>query len=124
MLAWLDSIVYQLSAGTLPHAGSIFGCSTSTSLHLVDDNSAYEPTVFNIVEKRLSWKTARLVGELKQNTAYSDRSSTVARLASSREIFGSQQREYGHRALRYVRMSSVSGYLFDRVRGGVGNQAD
>ena len=123
VLACLGSIVHQHSAEmarALPHGGSIFGYSTSASLLLVDGDSAYEPTVFNIVEKRLSWKTARLAGGSKQSTAYSDRGSTVSRLASSREIFSSQQtRMWAYGITLCAHEFRI--WLFDRV-GGLGTR--
>ena len=144
VLAWLDSIVPQLSAEMakkLPHGYRIFGYSSAGGLPLMDGdctrkcdvvlsstvsytsgaNSAYDPTMFNIVEKRLSWKAARFVGELKQNAAYSDRDSTVVQLANYiREIFGSQQtRMWAHGFTLCADQFRI--WLFDRA-GGLGTR--
>ena len=57
-----------------------------------DGGSACASKMFGVAEKRLSWRAARFVGELKQSATYSDRNSTIVQLANYiREIFGSQQ---------------------------------
>ena len=144
VLAWLDSVVSQLSAEMarkLPHGGRIFGYSSSGSLPLKDGDcirksdvvlsstvsftndgeSAYIPEMFSIVEKKLSWKAARFVGELKQSVAYSDRDSTIIQLANYiREIFGSQQtRMWAHGFTLCADEFRI--WLFDRA-GGLGTR--
>jgi hypothetical protein len=81
----------------------------------------YDPEMFSISEKRLSWKTIRLAAELKQSNKYSEYDSTVAQLANYiREIFGSQQTRM------WVHGFTLCGdefraWLFDRA-GGLGTR--
>ena len=144
VLAWLDSVVSKLSAemvGKLPHGGRIFGYSSSggfplkdgdcirksdvvlssTVSYTNDGDSAYDPKMFDVAEKRLSWKTTRFVGELKQSATYSNRNSTIVRQANYiREIFGSQQtRMWAHGFTLCADEFRI--WLFDRA-GGLGGR--
>jgi hypothetical protein len=114
VLGWLDSVVTELSAEMARvHKGRrrVSAYSTSAGLPLTDGDclrksdivlssmrsydtgeDLYDPSMFSISEQRISWKTVRLPGELKQSTKYSNYDSTIAQLANYvREIFGAQQ---------------------------------